>query len=94
MQLWALSQGDTMDESTNRPEQEPVDQAAFNEHLHQVQRKPVQAVLPGIGDQPGDTELFRVEEVRTRKDKRLLAQSIYYRGKAPKYTIRQEDKGN
>jgi hypothetical protein len=80
-----------MDTSNNAPGQEPVDQTTFTEHLHQLKRKPVQTVLPGIGDQPGDTELFHVEEVRTRKDKRLLAQSVYYRDKKPKYTIKQED---
>jgi len=68
-----------------------VDHPAFVEHVYQLTRQPVQAVLPGIGDQPGDAELFRVKEMHSKEQIQLFAQSVYHRQAAPRYVIRRTD---
>jgi hypothetical protein len=71
------------------PTHHQVDQPAFVEHVYQLTQQPVQAVLPGIGDQPGDAELFRVQEMRSEKRSQLLAQSVYHRQAPPRYLLRR-----
>ena len=71
------------------PTHDHVDQPTFVEYVYQLTQQPVQAVLPGVGDQPGDAELFRVQEMRSRERTQLLAQSVYHRQAPPRYLLRR-----